>query len=264
MKILQKSSFCVWAVLLALCVTGYGDEPTRRAQEELRKRNLYFGDVDGRMNSELAGALKKFQKRKGFAVTGRVDNETCGSLKIPIGVSDQATAQSWPDLPILKSDVARDLPEPERIALEQKAEENSGGPAGPAESPSAAQDLKPAEVTKFVEDYLRDAETDNVDLQVNYYSFPVEYFDHGRVSRDFVTKDTRAYVKRWPKRKYQVLGPVEFFAGSKDDETKVEFTIEFTVENPKHVVRGKTKNFWTIIRGENLRIVAVKEQRLHE
>ncbi len=31
----------------------FADEITRRAEEELRKRNLYFGDVDGQMNSEL-------------------------------------------------------------------------------------------------------------------------------------------------------------------------------------------------------------------
>ena len=42
------------------------DEQTRRAQEELRKRNLYFGDINGQMNRELTEALKRYQTRKGF------------------------------------------------------------------------------------------------------------------------------------------------------------------------------------------------------
>jgi len=251
-------------VLFAFCAIARADEGTRRAQEELRKRNLYFGDVNGEMNTELAGALKKYQMRKGFAPSGQIDEETANSLKIPQTSANNLISQNWPDLPILKSDVARELPEPERIKLELKAEEDPDAVPPPAESPNPGQDLRPEEVTKFVVAYLRDAERDDVDLQVHYYNFPLDYFDHGRVNREFVVKDTRDYVKRWPKRKYTLMGPVNFFAGGNEGETKVEFTIGFTVENSKHVVRGKTRNFWSIIRGENLRIVAVKEQRLHE
>jgi peptidoglycan hydrolase-like protein with peptidoglycan-binding domain len=256
---------CLVLLLAGLLVRA--DEVTRRAQEELRKRNLYFGDVNGQMNSELASALKKYQARKGFAETGQIDEETSHSLNIPYRTLAKEPTIVWPDVPVLKSDVARQLPEAERHALEQKAEQNAASsprPPPPAEGPSAIQEIKPEETTKFVQAYLRDAETDNVDLQVGYYDFPVDYFDHGRVDRDFVFKDTHDYVKRWPQRKYTLLGPVKFFGSEKEDETKVEFTIAFSVAAEKRAVHGKTRNFWTVKRAGNLRIIAIKEQRLHE
>jgi hypothetical protein len=243
------------------------DEVTRRAQEELRKRNLYFGDVNGQMNSEFASALKKYQARKGFAETGQIDEETSRSLNIPYRALAKEPATVWPDVPVLKSDVARQLPSAERRALEQKAEEPVASPLGPpppAEGPSAVQETKAEEITKFVQTYLRDAETDDVDLQVGYYDFPIDYFDHGRVGRDFVFKDTHDYVKRWPQRKYTLLGPVKSSGSKKEDETQVEFTIAFSVAAEKRAVRGKTRNFWTIKRAGNFRIIAIREQRLHE
>jgi peptidoglycan hydrolase-like protein with peptidoglycan-binding domain len=260
------------AIILLVFVFGqsvFGDEATRRAQEELRKRNLYFGDVNGQMNPELTNALKKFQARKGFEVSGQIDKDTASSLNIPQSPAEVAASTTWPDVPILKSDAARELPEPERVALEQQAEASGGANstaiAAPAESPTSSQNLKPEEITKFVKDYLRDAETDDVDLQLGYFAFPVDYFDHGKVGRDFVAKDTRNYVRRWPQRKYMLTGPVKFLASSRPDDTRLEFVIAFSVGDIKHAVHGKTKNYWTVtFHGENLKIVAVREQRLHD
>ena len=83
------------------------DEPTRRAQEELRKRNLYFGDINGQTNVELAEALKHYQARKGFNPSGQLDDETASSLKIQIAASSKNIPEPLPDVPVLKSDIAR-------------------------------------------------------------------------------------------------------------------------------------------------------------
>src|SRR5205085_736060 len=100
-------------LLIATTIRLSADEPTRRAQEELRKRNLYFGDVNGQTNSELAEALKRYQLRKGFYPSGELDDETASSLKIHIAESQKNPPQPLPDVPVLKSDVARDLAEPD-------------------------------------------------------------------------------------------------------------------------------------------------------
>ena len=124
-------------------------------------------------------------------------------------------------------------------------------------------------MTKFVENYLRDAETQDVSAQVKYYAFPIAYFDGGFVDHQSVVKDTRDYVKRWPKRKYTLLGPVSFFASGKEGETNVEFTIAFNLKSKarkeKNTASGRTKNFWTIRpEGDELKIIAIKEQRIRE
>ena len=104
---------------------------------------------------------------------------------------------------------------------------------------------------------------------MKYYAFPVRYFDHGAVSEQFVTKDTSNYLKRWPERKYTLMGPVNFFASGKEGETELEFTIAFELRSgartTKNRANGHTKNWWTIQgNGDDLKIVAIREARLHE
>ena len=66
----------LFAVGFSLSAVARADETIRQVQEELRKRNLYFGNIDGQNTTVLAEALKRYQARKGFAVTGKVDSDT--------------------------------------------------------------------------------------------------------------------------------------------------------------------------------------------
>jgi hypothetical protein len=260
-----RAIVCICFVLIGTTALVRADEKIRQAQEELRKRNLYFGNVDGQESPELSGALKRYQTRKGFAVTGRVDDETATSLHI---LASAVPAQGLPDLPVLRSDVARELPASQRIALERAAEENADfapSPFPPAEPPGPGQDLTPERVNKFVADYLREAETNDVAPQVKCFAYPVEYFDHGSVDEQFVLKDVRNYLKRWPQRKYTLSQPVNFFAAGRAGETMVEFLIAYDVRNNNQTASGRTKNWWTLrAEGGELRIVAIREQRLRE
>lgn len=258
------------AVGLSLPVVARADETVRQVQEELRKRNLYFGNIDGQNTAVLADALKRYQARKGFTVTGRVDPDTATSLHVQ--ATPVAATAPLPDMPVLRSDTESAMPESQRLALQREAEEKpdlTPSPAPPAESPPPGQDLTPEQVTKFVQDYLRDGETPDVAKQVSYYAFPVRYFDHGNVSQEFVTKDTTNYVKRWPERKYTLLGPVALFASGNDQETNVEFSIAFDLRSDgrstKNKATGRTKNWWTLRgTGDDLKIVAIKEARIRE
>jgi hypothetical protein len=257
-------------LLLPLSGLARADETVRQVQEELRKRNLYFGNIDGKDSAVLADALKSYQRRKGFAITGHVDSDTAASLHIQAAAV--VASEPLPDMPVLKSDTASALPESQRLALQREAEEKpdvAPSPPAPAESPPPAQDLTPDRVNKFVQDYLRDAEGPSVPAQVKYFGFPVRYFDHGTVSEQFVTKDTGDYVKRWPERKYTLIGPANFFASGKEGETEVEFTIGFQLRDParttKNKAKGRTKNWWTVrMEGEEMKIVAIREERLRE
>jgi hypothetical protein len=261
---------CLCVVLIATSGSVRADEIVRQVQEELRKRNLYFGNIDGQKSPELAAALKRYQKRKGFAVTGGVDEQTATSLHVQ--AATVASTAALPDGPVLKSDTASALSESQRVALQREAEEKPDpipSPAPPAESPAPGQDLNPEQVTKLVQDYLRDGETQDVAAQVKYFAFPVQYFDHGSVSEEFVARDTRKYVKRWPERKYSLTEPVSFFASDSEGETNIEFTISFELQNQarknKNRAVGRTKNWWTVrAEGGDLKIVAIREQRLRE
>jgi peptidoglycan hydrolase-like protein with peptidoglycan-binding domain len=257
-------------LLISISSFARADETVRQVQEELRKRNLYFGNIDGQTSPVLVDALKRYQTRKGFAVTGKVDPDTATSLHVQAAPATATAA--LPDMPVLKSDTESALTESQRLALQREAEEKPDPtltPAPPAESPAPGQDITPYRVNKFIQDYLRDAETDNVAAQVKYYAFPVRYFDHGSVTEQFVAKDTGNYVKRWPERKYTLAEPVKFFASGKEGETEVEFTIAFelrsAVRTTKNRAVGHTKNWWTLQgNGDELKIVAIREARIRE
>jgi peptidoglycan hydrolase-like protein with peptidoglycan-binding domain len=256
-----------WLCLLLLWtpLPAFGDEQVRQVQEELRRRNLYFGDVDGQTTPDLAGALKRYQARKGFPVTGQIDELTAASLNLR-GMG--ASSKAWPEGPVLKSDAARELSDSERAALQTQAEENPDlvpTPAPPAESPAPSQNLSPERVGKLVEEYLRDAEGNDIAAQTSYFAYPVDYFDHGPKGAQWVEKDVLNYLKRWPERKYLLTEPVTFVASGNEDETIVEFPIAFTVRNGQKVANGRTKNIWTIRpEGNDLKIIGIREQRLRE
>ena len=99
----------------------------------------------------MTGALKRYQKRKGFAVTGTVDQDTATSLHIQAAaVLPRRLARHA----VLKSDTARELPESQRIALKEQPRKT--GPPPDARSARrvarSRQDLTPERVNKFVED----------------------------------------------------------------------------------------------------------------
>jgi peptidoglycan hydrolase-like protein with peptidoglycan-binding domain len=235
---MMRTIVCVCVALLATAIAVQADETTRHVQEELRKRNLYFGDIDGQSSPELIGALKRYQKRKGFEVTGDVDGNTAASLHVQSTIAFTPTQpEDLTDLPI--------VPEP------------------PAEAPAASQDITPERVNKFVETYLRVGETEDIGLQVWFYKFPVDYFDDGQLDQARVFADTQRYVKRWPVRKYTLQTPISFFASDKDGETILEFSYAYTVRNNKRVKSGRMKAFWSVrADGHQLKIVAIREERL--
>ena len=254
-----------WLLFWLIATSVIADDQIRVVQEELRKRNMYFGDVDGQMTPELETALKRYQERKGFPVTGAVDQTTAQSLSI---TTVAATKPKWPDVTVLKSDTAPALEEEQRQRLAQQAEEDPEAfatPAPPAEEPPTSQNLTRETVQNLVTEYLRDGEGSDIAAQTRYFAYPVDYFRHGPQGPAFVEKDVANYCKRWPERKYALTGPVTFAASEQEGETIIEFPIEFDVRNKNHVVTGRTRNIWRVRpEGNELKIVAIHEERLRD
>src|SRR5687768_12491 len=107
---MNKRSILCLALLLSSAGV-FADDRVRSTQEELRRRNVYFGDVDGRSSRELEQALKRYQARKGLAATGREDRETLRSLGIVTREKGEPAPKEleWPEEPVLKSDVKLDV-----------------------------------------------------------------------------------------------------------------------------------------------------------
>ncbi len=74
--------------------------PTNKdVQEKLKSLGLYAGDIDGLAGPQTAAAVVDFQKSKGLAETGKLDNTTLAAL-FPSSVANrptgiQATVMDW-------------------------------------------------------------------------------------------------------------------------------------------------------------------------
>ena len=110
-----KALLIPWLLVLLGWTAALGDEQVRRVQEELRKRNLYFADIDGKKSKEVTAAVRRYQERKGFTPTGELDVETLRSLDL---APPEPVAEALPDVPVLKSDAARQIAESDRKLLE--------------------------------------------------------------------------------------------------------------------------------------------------
>lgn len=290
------------------------DDTVRRTQEELRKRNLYFGNIDGTLNQGTVGALRRYQERKGFAVTGEPDVPTLRSLSIPTPDQGEADAplepDPWPEMPVLRSDlahrpppltsgtvVADDGPSADDDIIPPKADASASATnvatataaaaasaPPPTRSPASPNDgaargksdderLSPETVRAFLEGYLRDAATNNLDAEMAYYGDEVDYFNRGVTSREDIARDVRAYYRRWPERRYEIVGPVTVTPSPQPDETSVRFQLRFSCrgksrggggkEAPPHA-EGRTDNLFVLrsIRPGEIHIVGLKEQRV--
>lgn len=252
-------------ILLTLAVAASSlraGEQVRRIQEELRKRNLYFGDVDGRATPGLATALQRYQERKGFDARGTPTEETLTSLGLT--ASGMKHPEDWPDEIVLRSDRARDLPEAAQQALEAISLEQDEPEVRTAalSTPEPSLDERARD---YVASYLRACEMSNPSAELAFYGEPLNYFNHGTVTSEFVQKDVARYYERWPKREYTLVEPASLSTPLPDGRVSVRFRIRFRLESSRHAVRGRTDNRFTIdTSGKDWKIVGMKENRLFD
>lgn len=296
-----------WAVRFAVaaalwCAAGVGplrgDEITRRLQEELRRRNLYFGDVDGRISAQLSAALHRYQERKGFPSTGEADTDTLFSLNIlrpgetppprpDLAAGTRATNSPpaatatpppldardggvpWPDVTVLRSDEARPAPSSgDTDPATAVAAASSPTPAPPPASTGMVHRPTPEQVRAYLERYLQAGATNDPDAEMRFYGEHVTYYDEGLVDHSYILRDVIRYDHRWPERHFTLLDPVTISAapGGNPDKFVVNFRYAFHVKGSRYAVAGKTDNVWTIAGDEpdGWKIVSMKEQRVRE
>ena len=215
-------------------LTARADDQVRSTQEELRRRNVYFGEIDGAPSPELTAALKHYQARKGFAATGQPDAETLRSLDLLPRQPGEAPPKelAWPREPVLKSDVTIDVPRAaESIAREtgvspssiapaagEKGSPHSRGPrsarpaaladAGDSAPPGRSRDrhAKPPAIGEFINDYLKAAGRNDLHEEIRFYADHLTYFHNGSLDRRIVERTLRDYDRHWSRRRTSSVG----------------------------------------------------------
>lgn len=289
-QVIKPLLLCVF--LAAGLRTIFADEPVRSMQEELRRRNIYFGDVDGRRTPEFEEAVKRYQKRKGLATTGPDDRETLRSLKLVGREPGEAPPRElqWPDEPVLKSDAKIDVvQEAERIADEtgvapasvapvllaaptkkqagtqprKLVSRRTGAPRATGGSAGGDQQFTPKELLAFISGYLHAISHQDLQDELRFYADRVEYFHNGPVDRRIVERTLRDYYKHWPKRTFALGTPVSYRPDPTRGEIVISFQVNFTLKRNRTSVRGRTDNLVVINAATaDPRIVRIQERRI--
>jgi peptidoglycan hydrolase-like protein with peptidoglycan-binding domain len=247
--VLRKSLFLFLICAVACWSNAHADEETRQVQEELRKRHLYFRDIDGRPSPEYSLALKRYQQRKGFPQTGRADEFTLYSLGIGELPAPSEGVTELPDIPVLKSDAAL-------------TERRETGPPVPTQAQKAG-DVTKAEIRSFLQRYFDACRSQDPDDELAFYADRVEYFDHGVVEKSYIRNELAVYDQRWPVRKYTLGDSLRVQRAG--NSTIANIRVAFEVANPEHTRRANGQiddTFSLAKRGDSLEIVSVKEMRV--
>jgi hypothetical protein len=245
----QKSVLFFLLFLLSWSGVARGDEQTRQVQEELRKRHLFFRDIDGRPSLDYAIALKRYQARQGFAVSGIADEMTLYSLGIGEPTSPAEGAADLPDIPVLKSDAALPDLRPRPAPVPTKAQ-NAG-------------DVAKAEIRTFLRRYFDACQSANPQDELLFYADRIEYYDHGAVDKAYIQNELAVYNQRWPSRQYTMGDSLRVVRSGTN--TLVRVRVAFAVANSAHdrKASGRTDDTFSLAkRGDSLEIVSIKEARV--
>ncbi|EDY17244.1 Peptidoglycan-binding domain 1 protein [Chthoniobacter flavus Ellin428] len=277
----------------------YGDDATRSTQEELRRRNIYFGDIDGRASPELEQALKHYQKRKGLAVSGMNDHDTLRSLGVIGRGANEAPPKELvlPDEPVLKSDIRINVKaeateiaadtgvspasvDPAVIAAGEPRARRRGksahtrepvvqsgtGGATTAErtrtKPGAPMQI-PGGVEAYLANYLHAVSHNQLQDELHFYADRVNYLGNGWVDRRIIEHTLGKYYARWPHRSYSRIERISTRTIPRQGVIVVDFRVAFKFENGKAKARGETDNEIVINAAtSDPRIISIKERRV--
>lgn len=293
---MKKYSSISLPLIVLLLFTGIAraQDETRSVQEELRRRSLYFGDVNGRDSAELQEATKRYQRKKGFAASGRPDRETLKSLGlVPRGENEPPpTEVAWPQEPVLPSDekvdpveVAAALNEEtgikpsavvpkqmaQRARSESKRRRATAAASGQTVAPVADSRQKvknspvipPAELARFATDYFAAMSSNDIKRQLKFYADHVGYYQNGLIDRRIVEQTLRRYQTRWPNRHYTMGREVRYSPINTRGEIVMTFPVSFTLKDGRRTVRGQTDNRLAISAATaDPRIASIAEQRI--
>jgi peptidoglycan hydrolase-like protein with peptidoglycan-binding domain len=286
--------FLLCVAFLTFIHQSSADDQVRSVQEELRRRNLYFGDIDGRRSGELSEAVKRYQQRKGFSATGDDDRQTLRSLGLlPRAPGEPPPKElEWPEEPVLKSDarinvaaIAEEIAaetgiSPASVAPKSAASNQAssgkrgrakrgtaaGAPSHAAANPrfsAAVLRAEPEQVRRLIRDYVRAVSGNDVRDELRFYADQVVYFENGDIDRRIIERSLRDYYKRWPKRKYSVADEPVFRFDRGNGQILVVVPLRFTLKNGGKAVRGITLNEFIVNAAtSDPRIVSIRERRL--
>ena len=252
--------FLLCFLFLSFGTTGSlrADESIRALQSRLKAGGFYFGEVNGRYDSDTAAAVTRYQIRNGLQITGKLDEPTRHALGV-------AAAEPKVPTPKFGEDVWRYLRKSDQASIQRLLADEDRTPKPTKGSPPASAASPTNADRDRLHDYVAAFVLAGLDPQVaaetEFFADRVEYFGARNVSRAKIRQDLQRYNERWPQRGFWLAGNVE--VSRINDRLKVTFPLRYELQNGPKRKTGKVLKTLVLEKsgGDDLQIVAVNERK---
>lgn len=251
--------FLLCFLILTLGAVGSlrADESIRELQSRLKTGGFYFGEVNGRYDSDTAAAVTRYQIRNGLQITGKLDEPTRNALGV-------AAAEPKVPAPKFGEDVWRYLRKSDQASIQRLMADETKTPK-PTKSPPSST-TSPANADRDrLHDYVAAFVLAGLDPQVGaeseFFADRVDYFGQRNVSREKIRQDLQRYNERWPQRRFWLAGSLE--VSRINDRLKVTFPLRYELQNGPKRKAGKVIKTLVLEKsgGNDPQIVAVNERK---
>lgn len=252
--------FLLCFLLLTLGTIGSlrADENIRALQSRLKAGGFYFGEVNGRYDSDTAAAVTRYQIRNGLQITGKLDKPTRHALGV-------AAAEPKGPTPKFGEDVWRYLRKSDQASIRRLMADENITPKPTKKSPPASIPAPGNADRDRLHDYVAAFVLAGLDPQVaaetEFFAERVDYFGKQNVSREKIRQDLQRYNDRWPRRGFWLAGGLE--VTPMKDKVKVTFPLRYELQNGPKRSAGKVLKTLVLEKSgrDDLQIVAVNERK---
>ncbi|HVF70887.1 MAG TPA: peptidoglycan-binding domain-containing protein [Chthoniobacterales bacterium] len=268
---MKRFVFCFLVLAFVAVCPARADDGVREVQSRLKAGGFYFGEINGRFDSETAAGVTRYQIRNGLQITGKLD----GPTRYALGVS--ATAPPTP-MPRFGEDVWRRLRKSDQATItRQMAEDARSNPAktiaanppaaGPPPSPPAVTKRPPARYdTDRLKGYIAAFVLAGVESQggaeTEFFANRVDYFGERGVTKEKVRRDLERYNRQWPERGFWLAGELEVKPAG--ERLNVSFPLRYELRNGPKRAAGRVWKTLILEKtpADDLQIVAVNERKM--
>jgi hypothetical protein len=215
---------------------------------------LVIGNPGGLQGTVSDGLISAFREDRSYMqITAPISSGSSGSpvldeegKVIGVAVSQIIEGQNLnfaiPVEKLTEAWTAMKTPPGPKVALSPPTTANEPAPTPnstplPAAPPSPTPDL-----SNFVKQFVMSGNS-GPEIEIPFYADEVDYFDNGKVTKEFVVEDIKKYNQRWPGRRYWVDGePKIEMVDSARDIARAVVTLRFVVQNRQKTIWGACEN----------------------
>lgn len=268
---MNRFSLCFLAVTLGAVSCLHADDTIKAVQTRLKTGGFYFGEINGRNDSDTAAAITRYQIRNGLQITGKLDAATRQALGVAAGE---------PEVPLrgFGEEAWRSLRKSDQEYLKRLADEDAAAPREPSTKPSTkasplAKTTPPPSTNPSSASYDRERLRDyiaafvlagldpQVGAETEFFAERVNYFGKPGVTRETIRRDLQRYNQRWPQRAFTLAGDLEI--SSANNNVNVTFPLRYELRNnSRHSAGTVLKTLVLAKKGtDDLEIVSVNERK---